>query len=192
MNKSINIVLAESSDIIRQGLFNILNNSGYEIIFVNSLEEISNYNIKKHLDLVVINPVLFQNDSSTLLKVVSGFKGTRWVGIVYSYFDKKILAPFDELIYINDSSTIINEKINSLIKLKRSNIRSIISEREIDVLKLLVEGNSNKEIANKLWISTHTVITHRKNITQKTGIKSVSGLTIYAVVNKLISIDYDL
>lgn len=192
MNKSINIVLAESSDIIRQGLFNILNNSGYEIIFVNSLEEISNYNIKKHLDLVVINPVLFQNDSSTLLKVVSGFKGTRWVGIVYSYFDKKILAPFDELIYINDSSTIINEKINSLIKLKRSNIRSIISEREIDVLKLLVGGNSNKEIANKLCISTHTVITHRKNITQKTGIKSVSGLTIYAVVNKLISIDYDL
>lgn len=192
MNKSINIVLAESSDIIRQGLFNILNNSGYEIIFVNSLEEISNYNIKKHLDLVVINPVLFQNDSSTLLKVVSGFKGTRWVGIVYSYFDKKILAPFDELIYINDSSTIINEKINSLIKLKRSNIRSIISEREIDVLKLLVGGNSNKEIANKLWISTHTVITHRKNITQKTGIKSVSGLTIYAVVHKLISIDYDL
>ena len=66
-----------------------------------------------------------------------------------------------------------------------------LSEREIDVLKLLVAGNANKEIADKLNISTHTVITHRKNISQKTGIKSVSGLTIYAVLKEIISVsDY--
>ncbi len=48
---------------------------------------------------------------------------------------------------------------------------------------------ANKLIADKLNISINTVITHRKNISQKTGIKSISGLTIYAVVKKLISID---
>ena len=67
--------------------------------------------------------------------------------------------------------------------------RDTITERETDVLKLLAEGKSNKEIADKLNISINTVITHRKNISQKTGIKSVSGLTIYAVVQNLISLD---
>jgi DNA-binding CsgD family transcriptional regulator len=65
----------------------------------------------------------------------------------------------------------------------------MLTDRETDVLKLLVEGNANKEIADKLNISTHTVISHRKNISQKTGIKSVSGLTIYAVVKNIINID---
>jgi len=53
----------------------------------------------------------------------------------------------------------------------------------------VIAGNANKEIADKLNISTHTVISHRKNISQKTGIKSVSGLTIYAVVKNIITID---
>jgi DNA-binding NarL/FixJ family response regulator len=64
-----------------------------------------------------------------------------------------------------------------------------ITERETDVLKLLVKGLSNKEIADKLNISIHTVISHRKNIIQKTGIKSQAGLTIYAISNKIVSLD---
>lgn len=58
-----------------------------------------------------------------------------------------------------------------------------LSPREIEVIALIANGLSNKEIANKLNISQTTVITHRKNITDKLGIKSVSGLTIYAVMN---------
>jgi DNA-binding CsgD family transcriptional regulator len=64
-----------------------------------------------------------------------------------------------------------------------------LSDRETEVLQQLVNGLSNKEIADKLNISIHTVISHRKNITQKTGIKSQSGLTIYALSNKIISLD---
>jgi len=58
-----------------------------------------------------------------------------------------------------------------------------LTPREIEVLILIVKGNINKEIADKLNISPTTVITHRKNITDKLGIKSVSALTIYAVMN---------
>ncbi|EGJ70853.1 transcriptional regulator, LuxR family [Bacteroides coprosuis DSM 18011] len=58
-----------------------------------------------------------------------------------------------------------------------------LSPREIDVISLIAVGKTNKEIAKKLSISQTTVITHRKNITDKLGIKSVSGLTIYAVIN---------
>ena len=64
-----------------------------------------------------------------------------------------------------------------------------LSAREIEVLVLVTKGLINKEIAEKLNISLTTVISHRKNITEKLGIKSVSGLTIYAVMNGYIEAD---
>lgn len=64
----------------------------------------------------------------------------------------------------------------------------ILSPREIEVLKLLVEGLLNKEIAERLNIGVTTVITHRKNILEKLGVKSVAGLTIYAVMKRYIAI----
>jgi DNA-binding NarL/FixJ family response regulator len=64
-----------------------------------------------------------------------------------------------------------------------------LSERERDVLILVAKGLTNKEIASELNISPHTVISHRKNIVHKTGIRSVAGLTVYAVLNKLIDSD---
>lgn len=64
-----------------------------------------------------------------------------------------------------------------------------LSLREIEVLQLLVKGLTNKEIADKLNISLTTVITHRKNIQEKTGIKSLSGFTVYAVFNGYIDIN---
>ena len=64
-----------------------------------------------------------------------------------------------------------------------------LSEREKDVLIQVVKGLSNKEIADVLCISTHTVISHRKNIAHKLNIHSTAGLTIYAIVNKLVDIN---
>lgn len=64
-----------------------------------------------------------------------------------------------------------------------------LSPREIEVLVLITKGLINKEIADKLNISLTTVISHRKNITEKLGIKSVSGLTIYAVMHGYVEAD---
>lgn len=64
-----------------------------------------------------------------------------------------------------------------------------LSVREIEVLQLIVKGAINKEIADKLSISLNTVLSHRKNITAKLGIKTVSGLTFYAIMNGYISAD---
>ena len=64
-----------------------------------------------------------------------------------------------------------------------------LSERERDVLVQLVRGLSNKEIADVLHISTHTVISHRKHISHKLNIHSTAGLTIYAIVNHLVDLN---
>ena len=63
-----------------------------------------------------------------------------------------------------------------------------LSEREKEVIISLVQGMTNKEIANHLCISINTVITHRRNIARKLQIHSPAGLTIYAIVNNLVDI----
>jgi len=72
---------------------------------------------------------------------------------------------------------------------KPSPVTEELSERERDVLIQIVRGLSNKEIADVLCISMHTVISHRKNITRKLNIHSTAGLTIYAIVNKLVDLN---
>ncbi len=96
------------------------------------------------------------------------------------------------VVYINDSKTEIVEKIGLATKAVSSKVykedSSALSEREQDVVRQIALGGSNKEIAGTLFISVHTVMTHRKNITKKLGIKTVSGLTVYAILNKIINI----
>ena len=67
--------------------------------------------------------------------------------------------------------------------------QKILSDREIEVMSLIVQGFINKEIADKLNIGLATVVTHRKNIMEKLGMKSVSALTIYAVMHGYVDIN---
>lgn len=67
--------------------------------------------------------------------------------------------------------------------------QNILSDREVEVMTLIVRGFINKEIADKLNIGLATVVTHRKNIMDKLRIKSVSALTIYAVMNGYVDIN---
>ena len=62
-----------------------------------------------------------------------------------------------------------------------------ISEREMEIIKHIAEGYSNQEIANKLFLSVHTITTHRKNIMSKLGISNTAGIVMYAVREQLIS-----
>ena len=81
----------------------------------------------------------------------------------------------------------INANISRMIN-SQSATTEALSDREKDVVVSLVQGMSNKEIAEHLFISTNTVITHRRNIARKLQIHSPAGLTIYAIVNNLIDI----
>ena len=70
-----------------------------------------------------------------------------------------------------------------------SQSQHVLTRREIEVMVLIVEGYINKEVADKLHIGLSTVVTHRKNIMEKLGLKSVSALTIYAVTHGYVDID---
>lgn len=84
---------------------------------------------------------------------------------------------------------VVNKGERSKVKGERGKVETEeLSDREKEVLIQLVHGLSNKEIADVLCISTHTVISHRKNITRKLNIHSTAGLTIYAIVNKMVPI----
>ena len=80
----------------------------------------------------------------------------------------------------NDVSTSLSNMI------KNAESTESVSEREKEIIICLVQGLSNKEIAAKLFISVNTVITHRRNISRKLQIRSLAGLTIYAIANNLI------
>lgn len=96
-------------------------------------------------------------------------------------------------ITIKASQEVIIEQLEQLFTGENNSISSDnnkeLSTRETDVLQLIVKGSTNKEIADKLNISLNTVLSHRKNITTKLGIKTVSGLTFYAIMNGIISGD---
>ena len=92
---------------------------------------------------------------------------------------KKYFEKFKELVK--------NEEADKAMHIEKTEHE--LSIREIEVLILITKGLINKEIADKLHISLTTVISHRKNITEKLGIKSVSGLTVYAVMNGYIEAD---
>lgn len=99
-----------------------------------------------------------------------------------------------DILYLDDDEAQIikNIKRNIALTEKVNNAlsgESELSEREKDVLREIALGKTNKEIADNLFISAHTAITHRKNITKKLGIKTVSGLTVYAILNKLIQME---
>ena len=81
----------------------------------------------------------------------------------------------------------VSSKISSMLS-QNTKVDGVLSDREKDVIVSLVQGMTNKEIADHLCISINTVITHRRNIAKKLQIHSPAGLTIYAIVNNLIDI----
>lgn len=195
MNKSVNIIVVEPSILICEGLTGILNKSGlkYQLSFAGTMEEMELLFTHKKCELAIINPSYIQNNLKSFHALKCRYNAIQWLGIIYAYYDQGLLSLFDALINVSDTPETVASTINKLLAVDnqhgQNSLQEVLSERETDVLKLLATGMANKVIAEKLNISTNTVITHRKNISQKTGIKSVSGLTIYAVVQKLVSIE---
>lgn len=121
--------------------------------------------------------------SATLYDI---YNNEEWLAL-HAEVEDKIFIP--AIKYLEDKSrqSDVSAKISSMIG-KNQEGADALGEREKDVIMALVQGMSNKEIAEHLCISVNTVITHRRNIARKLQIHSPAGLTIYAIVNNLIDI----
>lgn len=178
-----------------EGLAGILSKTSVrcQLSFADSLDEAEMLYLKLKCRLIIINPSFFYGNAKAFNTTKAKFDQVKWIGLIFSWHNPAIIAMFDALISASDSPKTVETTLLKLLDegngAEQSSLQEILTGREIDVLKLLATGLANKEIADQLNISIHTVISHRKNISQKTGIKSVSGLTIYAVTQKLISID---
>jgi DNA-binding CsgD family transcriptional regulator len=190
----VNIAVLEPSQIIVEGLSNMLMKlkKNFYVFRFNDLEELRNSTVKEQFQIVVINPSIIQNRISDFIKLKTSYPQILWIALIYSFFDEEVIRKFDDTLSVTATPGQIANKLIQMNAAADKNQQEDLSEREVEVLSQLVKGLSNKEIADKLNISIHTVISHRKNITEKTGIKSLSGLTIYAITKKIIPLDYNV
>lgn len=121
--------------------------------------------------------------SATLYDI---YNNEEWLAL-HAEVEDKIFIPAIKCLEDKSRQSDVSAKISSMIG-KNQEGADVLGEREKDVIVALVQGMSNKEIAEHLCISVNTVITHRRNIARKLQIHSPAGLTIYAIVNNLIDI----
>ncbi len=146
--------------------------------------------IKKKYPNIAILPLSTSDDDSYIIQMVNaGAKGyvLKSTGIEELVTAIKTLAKGDSYFCKEASNTILaqlNKPKNE--KSHKTKNDTPLSDREIEVLKLIAEGLTNKEIGERLFISVRTVDTHRRNLHQKLNIKNTAGLMNYAIKNKLL------
>lgn len=191
-SEKIHIVVAELSPIISSGIIHCLRRlPGLQIqpIEVHSFTDLLDCIRSSSPEIVIVNPTFggmfdpqqLRNAVDTEFKIIA---------IEVALMDKQTRSLYDDTISIVEDIPSIAAKINNLLNTENSTEdgKDTLSQREKEIITLVVKGMTNKEIADKLFLSVHTVITHRRNIARKLEIHSATGLTIYAIVNQLVDL----
>lgn len=197
MTTPLKIAIADSSILILRGLESLLKGlSDFRIQFavIPASDHLRDTLRGFQPDLLIANPSMPGVFPLQQLKEDTGCPDMRCIALVYGVIDPQWLRPFDEQISLYDSPDEIRHKLERLhledvpAETNGEEEVSALSSREKEIVVCVVKGMTNKEIAESLFLSTHTVITHRRNIARKLQIHSPSGLTIYAIVNKLVEL----
>lgn len=190
------ILILEPSVLIAEGLRHVIDNfAGYDVCGIIRNQEgdiwakIDDFNA----DLVIADPSVFDNmDRAGAHDMIKGIANAPVMALISTAADAAYAYTYDGTIYLSDTSDDIEQKISTVMKAAPAEQRGEgeeLSSREKEILVCVAKGMLNKEIADHFNISIYTVITHRKNITRKTGIKTVAGLTVYALLNNLIDMN---
>lgn len=187
-------VVADNSFIVRSGLVAVLRHipgMAATAFDVKTQESLRNYVAMHHPDVVIVNPVFDGLFDVKAFKAEAKQDDIRYIALSNTMLDQNVLAGYDEHFLLYDSPDDIYEKIKHVLeseKTEETSTTESLSNREREIVVCVVKGMTNKEIAEQLCLSIHTVITHRRNISNKLQIRSAAGLTIYAIVNKLVDI----
>ena len=195
MSVRIHIAIIEPSVIIRSGIVSVLKRLtalNLEIFEVTDLTQISSQLSKWHVELIIANPAFLGMLSLQQIKNEALNKDLKYIALQNALTDTLTLNAYDETISIYNTAEQVKEKISKLIinaRQDQTEVRQELSAREKEIIVCVVKGMTNKQTADYLCLSTHTVITHRRNIANKLQIHSPAGLTIYAIVNKLVELN---
>ena len=183
------IVLIEPSEIVAAGIAAIIDRNP-EFTLVKTLSNIAYFNnAGTDADIIIVNPAVIDYNDRLDIRSCLGAGNAAIVALTHSSYEESVLRQYDECIGIYDNSTRITQKLKNAIEENAQAPKSDINElsgRERDILAAVAKGLTNKEIADEFNISVYTVISHRRNISQKLGINSIPGLTVYAIMNKLV------
>lgn len=197
MKANLKIAIVEPSVMVRMGLSALLRKlpgmqlSVVEILDIASL--LDSLRIHKP-DVLIACPQLLLHHSFHHLREESSHAEMKILALLTALCPTHLLRMFDDQISLYDTAEQIREKLERLVKTQEDDSeesgdeQQSLSAREKEIVICVVKGMTNREIADKLFLSTHTVITHRRNIARKLQIHSPSGLTIYAIVNKLVEL----
>lgn len=189
------IAIIDSNTLATMGLKQILQNV-IPIMTVDtfgSFAELTSNNPDSYFHFFVSMEIVLRNRTFFLER------RQKTIVLTLSVSDASQLSDFHNL-YINQPESLLvrdilalqqhaHAKGKNLPKMPKILQQKILSDREIEVMSYIVQGYTNKEIADKLTITLNTVISHRKNIMDKLGMKSVSALTIYAVMHGYVDIN---
>ena len=189
--RRLRVAIIEPSAIIAEGFAALAGRSGeFEVVYSGGdLRTLVERFAVVEPDLVVVGSQLVGGLNQPLRSLYPDLQGVALALLSTTVRDEEIMRQFDGVVNIYDGQVQIIRKLQAAVEQGETNPYSDshdLSERERDVLILVAKGLANKEIAEQLNISIHTVMSHRKNITHKTGIKSVAGLTVYALLNNLL------
>ena len=182
------VVLIEPSEIVATGIAEIINRNP-EFSVIQTLSNPTYYNANNETDIIIINPAVIDYNERFDIRSYFGDTSSALVALAHSNYEENVLRQYDDCIGIYDNSSRIIQKLKSAMEENAQNPKSDINElstRERDILTAVAKGKTNKEIADEFNISIYTVISHRRNISQKLGINSIPGLTVYAIMNKLV------
>ncbi|HIX03110.1 MAG TPA: response regulator transcription factor [Candidatus Odoribacter faecigallinarum] len=189
------MAIAETSVIVRTGLALVLKRmQGMKIlpIEVVSPESLADCMRLHKPDVLIINPAFPGYFDIRKFREDPQHAGVKCIALLCSMGDNSILKYYDDTFSLYDDPEDMKEKLNRMLNLSGQEDgrggQEVLSSREKEIVTCVVKGMTNKEIADALFLSTHTVITHRRNIARKLQIHSPAGLTIYAIVNKLVEI----
>lgn len=186
------ILLVTPSAIVARGLEQVFRDLG-EFEVCGILSDLSAGLRNMDPDIVIVDPEVFDAASRGRVKnYLAGFSEAAVLAVVTGSWNEEQLRQYDGVIGLYDSPTAIIRKVRTALEGSSETVRGEgeeLSQREKEILVCVAKGMLNKEIADLYNLSIYTVITHRKNITRKTGIKTVAGLTVYALLNNLIDIN---
>jgi two-component system, NarL family, response regulator NreC len=193
MEKPIKVVLIEGSFLIISGIEKMLSElpgmlltevfDGTEKTLLKAIHELKP-------DILLINPERVVSQLNLLLNSFENSEKIITIGLYRPDTPTNIGSRFRHKLNIGSEKHELLLQFKSIVKpiLKDESKEDFsLTEREKNILRMVSLGYTSIEIADKLFLSIHTVNTHRKNILKKLGIKTVSGLMVYALMNEIIS-----